>query len=192
MDVASLTQALQETLATLDEEIEAAQARVEQLKLERQGVEAALKRFASEPSPPRAPTTDRSHPPLARSAPPDRGGLSDRVLSLLRAADGPVSVNKIVERTGLAKDQVRSALGYLHRRKGEVEQAGERGFWQPTSTDADAAPATTTGAASSSIHQTMNGGDASGTESHRVRDDDLLRTADHRVHDHGAPIVGAE
>lgn len=152
MDVASLTRALQKTLATLDGEIEAAHARVEQLELERRGIEAALKRFTSELSPPRPPTSERSHPPLASSAPPDRGGLSDRVLSQLRAADGPVSVSEIIERTGLATDQVRSALGYL-RRKGEVAKAGERGLWRTT--DADAAPVAA-GAASGPIHRDIN------------------------------------
>jgi hypothetical protein len=190
MNVAPLTRALQETLAALDEEINAAQARVEELKLERQGVHAALKRFASEPSPPQ-PSTDRSRPPLARPVPTYGEGLSERVLSLLRGADAPVSVNEIVDSTGLTKDQVRSALGYLKRR-GDIERVS-RGLWLPTSpTEPDAAPAATTGAASGSIHPTTNGGGASGTDSHRVRDDDLLSTADHRVHDHGAPVVGAE
>jgi hypothetical protein len=179
MNGASLTRALQETLVELDEEIKAAHVRVEQLELERQGVQAALKRFAREPSLP-LPPTDCSHPPLAWRAPPDRGGLSDRVFSILTGADGPVSVSEIVDKTGLAKEQVRSALGYLNR-KSQVKRAA-RGLWQPTSPpDAEAAPGATTGTASGSIyvHQNMDGGDARGTDSHPVRGENLLPLEGH-------------
>jgi hypothetical protein len=136
----ALVQALLETLSALDDELAAARARVDQLGLERQGVEAALKRFQHTSPISHAisdPTADKETVASdERTQQTDSAGVASRVLDLLRTAGGPLRNSEIAETLNLDPTQARSAVAYLHRSH-RVRHAG-RGLWQtsaPTNAD---------------------------------------------------------
>ena len=129
----SVTRVLVETLTGLDEEITAAQATVARLTLERQGVEAALRRFGDTsttiPASP-APAADEGALPsdVRPKEQADNSVITSRVLDLLHNAGGPLHIGDIAETLDLDVTQARSAVAYL-KRKGEVRNI-DRGLWQ--------------------------------------------------------------
>jgi len=188
---ASVTRVLMETLAALDEEIAAAKATITKLTLERQGVEAALKRFGdTSTTTPAAlgPAADEEavSPSEGPKEPTDNSGLTSRVSVLLRDAGRPLNIGEIAEALDLDVSQARSAVGYL-KRKGEARNV-QRGLWTsaaPTDTDAVSVSAET---ASDPIPSIMEGGGASGTDLDGDHDESSSWRADHRDHPHGAPV----
>ncbi len=193
MDATPVTRLLIKTLHTLDEEIAEAEAKVAALTLERQGVEAVLKRFgetsmavpATTPGP--AIITETVSPNGRPEEPADHSTLTGRVLDLLRNSGRPMPIEEIAKSLDLDITQARSATAYL-KRKGEVHNV-KRGLWQAgTPTDAETAPAST-GAASVPNHSIMEGGGADGTDATRVRDHHSAWQAEERDHGHGASVV---
>ena len=191
---ASVAQALVETLTGLDEEITAARATVDRLMLERQGVEAALKRFGHTsttiPASP-APAADEGALPsdVRPKEQADNSVITSRVLDLLHNAGGPLRIGEIAEGVGLDITQARSAVAYL-KRKSEVRNP-ERGLWQAVApTDTETAPVSTE-AVSAPIHQQMKGGGASGTDLDGDHGEFSSGQAEHCDHRHGASVVEA-
>jgi ribosomal protein L12E/L44/L45/RPP1/RPP2 len=197
MDATPVTRLLIKTLHTLDEEIAEAEAKVAALTLERQGVEAVLKRFGETSTAAPATTTGpaatkeavssngRPEEPAGQAGQPT---LTSRVLNLLVNGGRPMSIEEIAKRLDLDITQARSATAYL-KRKGEVHNV-KRGLWQAgTPTDAETAPAST-GAVSVPNHSIMEGGGADGTDADRVRDHHSLWQAEDRDQGRGAPVVG--
>lgn len=187
---ANIGQALTETLTKLDAEIALVEAKAEKLKLERQGVEVALRRFGGgRPTPrrvePGAPVRKRS----SNQQNVTDTGVSGDVLDVLRRAEQPVDLASVREATRWSNDQVRSAMGYLNR-KGLVENVG-RGLWQAAhqNPNTDATPADTGATSMNNSHR--EGGGASGTDQDRVRGVDSLWQAELRDNGHGAPVMGA-
>lgn len=189
-----MTRLLIKTLHELDEEIAEAEAKVAALTLERQGVEAVLKRFGETST--AVPVTT---PAAAKEAvspngrPQEPAGqvgqptLTGRVLDLLRNSGRPMPIEEIAKSLDLDITQARSATAYL-KRKGEVHNV-KRGLWQAgTPTDAETAPASTE-AVSVPNHSIMEGGGADGTDATRVRDHHSSWQAEDRDHGHGASVV---
>jgi hypothetical protein len=181
-----------DTLNALDVELTASQAKVDRLLLERQGVEAALRRFGYTPPTSRAtrgPAADRAALPSdVRSKQTDNAALTSRVLDMLRTADAPLRVGEIADALDLDITQVRSAIAYLHR-KHRVHNP-KRGFWQAV-TDTETVPASTE-IVSASAHPIVKGGDARGPgfDFDRVHDGGSSLRAEQRVHDHRARVDG--
>ncbi len=196
MDETTLARAL----AEIDEEIAAAERSLEELRVQRRGAEAFMKRLGvptpSTASPGDAPSTDGS----AGRTPPARGhaaaGNTGAVADLLMRHPEGIALAEIkhaLARTGtlLDADQVRSAVTYL-RRKGQAEPVS-RGRWRlilPAPTNAED-PADAAAGSSGLIPVSQEGGGASGTDTHRVRDDHSSWQAEHLDHGLGAPVVGA-
>jgi hypothetical protein len=195
---ASLTRALMKARTVLDEEIAAAQAKVAELTLERQGIDAALKRFADTPT-----TTPATPEPAAGEevfssngqlkepgGPTDNSALNSRVLDLLLNADQPVHIGEIATALSLDITQARSAVAYLNRRS-KVRNV-RRGFWTAAaSTDTETVPASTETVSAPIHQQKMEGGGADGTDLDSDHGQYSSWQADDRNHRHGAP-VGAD
>lgn len=184
---ASVAQALMDTLTALDDELTAAQATVDRLLLERQGVETALRRFGyTSPSgpatsgPATGPATDKEA--LQSDVRPEQTdtALTSRVLDMLRTAGVPTRVAEIAESLNLDITQVRSAVAYLHR-KHRVHNP-RRGFWQAI-IDTETVPASreTVSAAALLPRQKVNDARGTGFEFDR---------APWHVHDHRTPVGG--
>ena len=194
MDTTPVIRLLIKTLHELDEEIAEATAKITALTLERQGVEAVLKRFgetstavpATTPGP--AATKEAVSPNGRPEEPADHSTLTGRVLDLLRNSGRPMPIQEIANSLDLDITQARSATAYL-RRRGEVHNV-KRGLWQAVApTDAETAPASTE-AVSAPNHSIMEGGGADGTDADRVRDHHSLWQAEDRDQGRGAPVVG--
>ena len=196
MDATPVTRLLIKTLHELDEEIAEAEAKVAALTLERQGVEAALKRFGetSTAVPVTTPPAAAKEAVSPNGRPQEPAGqvgqptLTGRVLDLLHNSGRPMPIEDIAKSLDLDVTQARSATAYL-KRKGEVHNV-KRGLWQAgTPTDAETAPASTE-AVSVPNHSIMEGGGADGTDADRVRDHHSLWQAEDRDQGRGAPVVG--
>lgn len=182
---ASVANVLIEALAALDAELTAAQAKVDRLTLERQGVAAALKRFGYTPSTSPATPGPAAHkeplPSEARST-----AYTSRVLDLLQTAGAPLRGEDIAERLDLTVAQVRSAVAYLHRKHRVINV--KRGYWQAI-TDTERVSANTE-TLSGTTHSIMKGGGANGTGFDRVYDDSSSWRAEQCVPDHRARVGG--
>lgn len=121
-------------LATIDGEVAAAECRVTELRLERRGAEALLKRLGVSVTVD-APLDAETIGPRAVSV-PRRGpasGNAEIVAKLLGTRPTGATLAVLVDMasqqgTPLENDQVRSAVAYLNRR-GEVERLS-RGLWR--------------------------------------------------------------
>ena len=171
---------LVETLTGLDEEITAARATVDRLMLERQGVEAALKRFGHTSTTIPAPAADEGALPsdVRPKEQADNSVITSRVLDLLHNAGGPLRIGDIAKSLDLDVTQARSATAYL-KRKGEVHNV-KRGLWQagtPTDIaakwDADTETPAATGVSGTAPTSGPGG------------DDDQAQAQDHRHDLHG-------
>jgi hypothetical protein len=188
----SVAQALMNTRNALDVELAAAQAKVERLMLERQGVETALRRFGYTSSTSRAtlnPAADKEALPSdGRSKQADNAAVTTRVLAMLRAVDAPLRVGEIADSLDLDVTQIRSAIAYLHR-KHSVHNP-KRGFWQAV-IDTEMVSASTE-IVSAPTHPSVKGGDARGPGFNfdRVHDGGLSWRADQRAHDHRDRVGG--
>ncbi len=123
---------IQEALARLDAEIAAAEAKLQDLRVKRQGADAFLEYavgvFGG------VPTDLRTKAPAAR-----RTGVNTGNTALIEAAvratgTSTVSVEDVVQdegviAAGLDRMQVRNGLHYLSR-KGLLDSAGRRGLWR--------------------------------------------------------------
>ena len=195
MDTTPVIRLLIKTLHELDEEIAEATAKITALTLERQGVEAVLKRFgetstavpATTPGP--AATKEAVSLNGRPEEPPGQAGqptLTGRVLDLLHNSGRPMPIEEIAKSLDLEITQARSATAYL-KRKGEVHNV-KRGLWQAGApTDIETAPASTE-AVSVPSHSMMEGGGADGTDADRVRDHHSLWQAEDRDQGRGAPV----
>jgi hypothetical protein len=192
---ASVTRVLIETLHALDEEIAETQAKITELKLERQGVEAVLKRFGDTSTTTPATTFDPAAGEKAFSSngrPKEHANNSaqtSRVLDLLHDAGHPLRIAEIAEALDLDVTQARSAVAYLNR-KSKVRNV-QRGLWTAAvPADAETASASTK-AVSAPIHQQkMEGGGANGTDLDSDHGQYSSWQADDRDHRHGAPVGG--
>ena len=130
-----------------------------------------------------------------------------RVLENATTPMAPADVVDVLNSVGLPQDDsesVRGTLAHL-KKKGEATFVG-RSQWvlvgsdvhrrllrrekgDPTSEDADVASADTE-ATSVPVHSIMNGGGANGGTADRDHDDTSSSRANHRVHGHGASVVG--
>ncbi len=122
---------IQEALVRLDAEIAAAEAKLQDLRVKRQGADAFLE-YAEGVF---GVTTD----PRTNVATARRTGVNTGNTALIEAAvratgPGTVSVEDVVQdegviAAGLDRMQVRNGLHYLSR-KGLLESAGRRGLWR--------------------------------------------------------------
>ena len=197
MDATPVTRLLIKTLHELDEEIAEAEAKVAALTLERQGVEAVLKRFGetSTAVPVTTPPAAAKEAVSPNGRPQEPAGqvgqptLTGRVLDLLHNSGRPMPIEDIAKSLDLDVTQARSAAAYL-KRKGEVHNV-KRGFWLAgTPTDTETAPASTE-TVSAPIHLEMKGGGTDGTDEDRVRDHHSLWQAEDRDHGLGASVMEA-
>jgi len=186
MDATPVTRLLIKTLHELDEEIAEAEAKVAALTLERQGVEAVLKRFGetSTAVPVTTPPAAAKEAVSPNGRPQEPAGqvgqptLTGRVLDLLHNSGRPMPIEDIAKSLDLDVTQARSATAYL-KRKGEVHNV-KRGLWQAgTPTDIAAKWDTDT--------ETPAATGVSGTAptSGPGGDDDQAQAQDHRHDLHG-------
>jgi len=184
-----------DALAQLDAEISATERALDDLRLQRKGAEAFMQRFgfdatvtADSASGVVAPASERVVRPVrANSVTGYTGSVADL---LVQHPEGialvEIKENLARQGTSIDADQVRSAVTYL-RRKGQAEPVS-RGIWRSVSltpTNAESPAAT---GLSVLAPATQEGGGASGTDTHRVRDDPSSWQAEHLDHDLGAPV----
>ncbi len=183
-----------DALAQLDAEISATEHALDDLRLQRKGAEAFMQRLGLDVTVTSDSASGVVTPAKARAVRPVRAnsvtGYTGAVADLLVQHPEGIALVEIKENlarqgTSLDPDQVRSAVTYL-RRKHQAEPVS-RGIWRSVIRPANADSPALTGL-SVLVPATQEGGGASGTDTHRVRDDPSSWQAEHLDHDLGAPV----
>jgi hypothetical protein len=177
-------------LATIDAELAAAEQRVTDLRLERRGAEALLRRLGVSVDADRRPDVDRQ--PAALPTRTVGSGNAEQIAAMLAESPQGMTLSALKSLSAergqvLDYDQVRSAVTYL-KKKGRAERVG-RGEWRLV--EASQPPTNTESAAGTALSvvpvtDPEKGGEADGTRDHR----DHYPDQEHRDHSGGAPAVG--
>ncbi len=186
------TTSISEAVHDLDAEIAEAEARLAALRQERTAAERFLRRLGVTAS-----DSLQTRPPAHSNTQPVSGtSNTELVYDLLKQNPDGISLTelrRLLQEVGheIDGDQVRSSVTYL-RRKRQAEPL-TRGTWRlvPAPTNAEGPATTGPSAVPNPAATTQEGGGASGTGTHRVRDDSPVRQTDHLAHAFGAPIEGA-
>lgn len=183
------TTSISEAVHDLDAEIAEAEARLAALRQERTAAERFLRRLGVTAS-----DSPQTRPPARSNTQPVSGtSNTELVYDLLKQNPDGISLTelrRLLQEAGheIDSDQVRSSVTYL-RRKRQAEPL-MRGTWRLVSAPTNAEGPATTGPSvvPNPAVTTQEGGGASGTDTHRVRDDPSSWRAEHLVHDLGAPV----
>lgn len=140
-------------LEAAEAELRAAQGRVTELSAARAGLEFTMRRYGKAPVGVR-PTAATASPVNAGQPVTEPPSQADLCMEALRDFGRPASTQEIREKLdsaghAYAYEQVRGALGYLHRRKKKIERVGSN-LWKLPAAPApvtDVAPAASTAGA---------------------------------------------